>query len=606
MKRKRGHKKGKSRKLPLETAMGTSPNQEEEVSTNSEENSGSEEENDDKTENEAEAVAEVETQKPKVETPPERVEKVGNIRPDGVIERPPTTAVYGRVKVKLKTSKPIVVEPQAPSSEPPGAARSDVDKGTKHVSVDEQAGGDKQQREMGTEKVEESANSMPESKKSGGIKMVSTKGLSPPGGKEGSPGGTLAEEEKDKPDVNVAEQRLRYNKKELEASLEVIKKVMKMDAAEPFNVPVNPIELGIPDYFDIIDTPMDFGTVRSNLESGTKYMDSEDVYKDVQYIWNNCYKYNNKGDYIVDLMKRVKKNFMKYWVAAGLYTEQSRKTIGGEGIPMDEATTSSHGKKFKRGKGVKRHKDDCMCAICIMKRRRREREAREAQEAREAGAQATSSQTEFMKIGLPQEYKQEENSHVESPFAEDTSSYMETSPENDADVEMEDGEDTRLEAVAFQYDDEQKVQDKRMELRDKSDRSEDMSERSQRSDKVETESYSHVEAKVQDESAVGIKSYAQGQSSAERQLAGHLQQQYELLVLEKKRQKFRLLETFCDLENPMLSDLCGALFPSNPQSIWNGANSLVRHQKSHHKRSGIHEAIASLMTPSRKRAPSLK
>jgi len=73
---------------------------------------------------------------------------------------------------------------------------------------------------------------------------------------------------------------------------------------------------------------MDFGTIRSNLESGTKYMDSADVYKDVQYIWNNCYKYNNKGDYIVDLMKRVKKNFMKYWVAASLYTEQSRKTIG--------------------------------------------------------------------------------------------------------------------------------------------------------------------------------------------------------------------------------------------------------------------------------------
>lgn len=27
---------------------------------------------------------------------------------------------------------------------------------------------------------------------------------------------------------------------------QVIKKIMKMDAAEPFNVPVNPVELGIP------------------------------------------------------------------------------------------------------------------------------------------------------------------------------------------------------------------------------------------------------------------------------------------------------------------------------------------------------------------------
>lgn len=28
--------------------------------------------------------------------------------------------------------------------------------------------------------------------------------------------------------------------------IQVIKKVMKMDAAEPFNVPVNPVALGIP------------------------------------------------------------------------------------------------------------------------------------------------------------------------------------------------------------------------------------------------------------------------------------------------------------------------------------------------------------------------
>lgn len=57
-------------------------------------------------------------------------------------------------------------------------------------------------------------------------------------------------------------------------------------------------------------------------------MNSEDVFKDVQYIWGNCYKYNNKGDYILDLMRRVKKNFMKYWTAAGLYTEQGKGTKG--------------------------------------------------------------------------------------------------------------------------------------------------------------------------------------------------------------------------------------------------------------------------------------
>ncbi|XLU99209.1 hypothetical protein S245_013549, partial [Arachis hypogaea] len=42
------------------------------------------------------------------------------------------------------------------------------------------------------------------------------------------------------------ERSLRYNKQELDASLVVIRKVNKMDAAEPFNVPVNPEALGIP------------------------------------------------------------------------------------------------------------------------------------------------------------------------------------------------------------------------------------------------------------------------------------------------------------------------------------------------------------------------
>ena len=82
------------------------------------------------------------------------------------------------------------------------------------------------------------------------------------------------------------------------------------------------------DYFNVIDTSMDFGTICSNLEHSIKYMNSEDVFNDVQYIWENCCKCNKKGEYIVYLMKRVKKKFMKYWTAAGLSIEQSRKING--------------------------------------------------------------------------------------------------------------------------------------------------------------------------------------------------------------------------------------------------------------------------------------
>jgi hypothetical protein len=55
-------------------------------------------------------------------------------------------------------------------------------------------------------------------------------------------------------------------------------------------------------------------------------MNSRDVFKDIQFIWENCYKYNSKGDPISDLMKRVKKNFVKYWITAGLYYESPKRT----------------------------------------------------------------------------------------------------------------------------------------------------------------------------------------------------------------------------------------------------------------------------------------
>ncbi|CAL5398854.1 unnamed protein product [Camellia sinensis] len=136
-----------------------------------------------------------------------------------------------------------------------------------------------------------------------------------------------------------------YKEQELKAALAVIRKVMKMDSARPFNLPVDPIALGIHDYFDVIDTPMDFGTICNNLENGVRYKNSKDVFGDVQYIWENCSKYNGEGHHISELMKRVKKNFTKYWTEAGLYEEQPREINGYSDVAPMESTMrcSTHG-----------------------------------------------------------------------------------------------------------------------------------------------------------------------------------------------------------------------------------------------------------------------
>lgn len=143
----------------------------------------------------------------------------------------------------------------------------------------------------------------------------------------------------------------RYSNQELKTALKVIRKVMKMDAAAPFNLPVDPVALGIPDYLDVIETPMDFSTVCINLENGLRYQNSKDVYRDVQYIWENCIKYNRKGHYILELMKRVKKKFMMLWNEAGLFADQQLEVNGYSRLPTTKSTwtCSIYGHKSSLG-----------------------------------------------------------------------------------------------------------------------------------------------------------------------------------------------------------------------------------------------------------------
>jgi hypothetical protein len=58
-----------------------------------------------------------------------------------------------------------------------------------------------------------------------------------------------------------------------------------------FNHPVDPVALGLRDYFQRITQPMDLGTVRCNLLQGD-YYSIEDCVKDVNLVFNNAILYN--------------------------------------------------------------------------------------------------------------------------------------------------------------------------------------------------------------------------------------------------------------------------------------------------------------------------
>ncbi|XP_031253554.1 ABC transporter F family member 4-like [Pistacia vera] len=577
MKRKRGHKKGKPK--------GASATAKKEAISNAVSLNNTEDNSDKVDEygnDEYESPMEINTPS---STGTDQPLNVANINPDGSVDKTLGKPV-GRVKVKLKTPKML------------DSSLSDTDKSSSQMGLERQCGI--------VDRMEDSAMSLAELKmgllgntikKAGSIKIKSSKALG--GSSVGNTDNSVATQGESSYQKQHKRPRMdpQYDREELDAALMVIKKVMKMEAAEPFNAPVNPEALGIPDYFDVIDTPMDFGTICTSLESGDKYMNSEDVYKDVQYIWENCNKYNNKGDYILDLMKRVKKNFMKYWTAAGLYSEQPKGNNGVEIIQVEDVAHSSQAKvqvkgsqpKQKSGKRHgRRHKHDCLCAICVLKRRKRERE----ESARIANRQ----------IGVVD--VQEESSPVESPGGEDSSSDSGESQDPDADTEVEGKrEEMKMESTKPQYshiDGKHEADEEEEEEDEEDEEEEDGEEEDEDGEENETEIQKKGEGEVSRES---IRQSEPGRAEklgtgVQTHSPGHEEETVAVKQkTDKKSQeregKAKLYSNF-QFESPMLLNLCGILFPNSQKSVWNGPHSLVQRQDSTHNNS-IHAAIESLM-----------
>ncbi|XP_050209836.1 uncharacterized protein LOC126660402 [Mercurialis annua] len=601
MKRKRGNKKGK-KKGPFKAAKN------EAVAANlvtliEDDNSGYDDDDDNgddgdgngngngnnTSNNEEEYERRIEVDTPS-STGTDQPLNLASVNNDGSVDKTGPVKPVGRVKVKLRTSKAL-------------ESQSDTDKSSLQLGLEKQS--------VARDKMEDSGNSVSEVKAAGvsgdvlkktgtSIKITSSakvaSGLSV---EKSGIAGTVQGESLQQNEPRTPRQESQYNKQELDSALEVIKKVMKMDAAEPFNSPVNPEALGIPDYFEVIDTPMDFGTICNNLERGDKYMNSEDVYQDLQYVWNNCFKYNSKGDYIVDLMKRVKKNLMKYWIAAGLFTEQIRSSSGGaEGAQGEDVGASSQGhdksghpkQKGKKRHG-RRHKSDCLCAICVLKRRRREREESER----------------LANQKLAQELKQEGSSLImESPAGGDTSSNMDESLDPDADAEGEKGLDIRIEDAEQQYsarkekpeevededeeeDEEEEENEMDIEKKDKVEASEqsDFADRSGDGPNQQSQPGTAEDSAttVQRNSQKGDVIVLHDDSTAAVQLIKHKESR-------ERQQKAKMFDKFP--ENPMLLSLCQTLFPDSRTSVWSGPHSLAPRQGSA-RRNSINAAIETLL-----------
>jgi E1A/CREB-binding protein len=69
-----------------------------------------------------------------------------------------------------------------------------------------------------------------------------------------------------------------------------------------FGSPVDPVQLGLPDYFDIIKAPMDLGSVRIRLQQNN-YRDMPQFMADVHLTFDNATQYNSASSEVHQLAK---------------------------------------------------------------------------------------------------------------------------------------------------------------------------------------------------------------------------------------------------------------------------------------------------------------
>merc|ERR1719163_1619519 len=76
-----------------------------------------------------------------------------------------------------------------------------------------------------------------------------------------------------------------------EGCLLVMKKLMGHPSSYPFNTPVDPVTLNIPNYNKVVTKPMDLGTAKSRLINA-EYSTLRELYTDVQQTFQNAKMFN--------------------------------------------------------------------------------------------------------------------------------------------------------------------------------------------------------------------------------------------------------------------------------------------------------------------------
>ncbi len=145
---------------------------------------------------------------------------------------------------------------------------------------------------------------------------------------------------------------------ELQKARKVVQALMRHKHSKTlFNQPVDPDKLGLPDYFEIVKQPQDFGSIltrlHSTLEKGSKvtsYSTAAEVFQEVSLVFNNCKAYNRRDQDSVtrQAAEEVQGIFEDKWAAAGLARPNNTSPSASESAPAQASPQSSEGPEDDR------------------------------------------------------------------------------------------------------------------------------------------------------------------------------------------------------------------------------------------------------------------
>jgi len=108
--------------------------------------------------------------------------------------------------------------------------------------------------------------------------------------------------------------------------LNLLTKIRKRDTSALFKIPVT--EDVAPGYFEVVTHPMDMSTIESNVQGGSRYKTWDDVWKDLELMFDNALAYNEENSDIWSYANVLKDHAKSFLDAAKAGRTDFRSTAG--------------------------------------------------------------------------------------------------------------------------------------------------------------------------------------------------------------------------------------------------------------------------------------